>query len=414
MSAARSGREALASRPVPAAAELPSPARVLPGDLTRAGLSGLRARPLRAALSALGIAIGIAAMVAVLGISTVSRAGLLAQIHRLGTNLLTAAPGQTLFGEDAKLPIESVAMTGRIHGVTSVSAVGTVPGATVRRTDRIDPAETGGIAVSAARLDLLSTLEGRVGSGAYLSTATERYPAVVLGAVAADRLGIDEAGRNVYIAGRWFTVVGILDTLRLAPEIDRSALIGWDMAEELGFDGHPTTLYERSTDATVSSVRDVLAATVNPEHPDQVEVSRPSDALTAQLAAKSAFNGLFLGLGAVALLVGGVGVANIMVISVLERRQEIGLRRALGATRRQIRLQFVTESVTLSLLGGLAGVALGLAVSLTYATYRAWPLVLPGEAIAGGVAAAVLVGAAAGVYPARRAARLTPTQALSM
>jgi putative ABC transport system permease protein len=307
-----------------------------------------------------------------------------------------------------------VSMTGRIPGVTSVSAVGTVPGATVRRTDKIDPAETGGIAVSAARLDLLSTLDGKVRSGAYLSAATERYPAVVLGAVAADRLGIDQAGRNVFIAGRWFTVIGILDTLRLAPEIDRSALIGWDMAEKLTFDGHPTTIYERSTDATVSSVWKVLAATVDPEHPDQVQVSRPSDALTAQLAAKSAFNALFLGLGAVALLVGGVGVANIMVIAVLERRQEIGLRRALGATRRQIRLQFLTESVTLSLLGGLAGVILGLATSLGYAAYLGWPLTLPAEAIAGGVVAAVLVGAAAGLYPARRAARLTPTQALSM
>jgi putative ABC transport system permease protein len=374
----------------------------------------LRARPLRAALSALGIAIGIAAMVAVLGISAVSRAGLLAQIHRLGTNLLTAAPGQTLFGQDAELPTTAVPMVSRIPGVTSVSAVGVVDHATVRRTDRIDPDETGGIAVSAARLDLLRTLGGRVRSGTYLTAATTRYPAVVLGAVAADRLGIDRAGAGVYIAGRWFTVVGVLDSLRLAPDIDRSALIGWDMATHLGFDGHPTTIYERSTDTTVSSVWNVLGATVNPEHPDQVKVSRPSDALTAQLAAKSAFNALFLGLGAVALLVGGVGVANIMVISVLERRQEIGLRRALGATRRQIRLQFLTESVTLSLLGGLAGVLLGLTTSLAYAAYRGWPLVLPAEALAGGVLAAVTIGAAAGLYPARRAARLTPTQALAL
>jgi putative ABC transport system permease protein len=393
---------------------LPAPARSRSGDLAKAGLSGLRARPLRAGLSALGIAIGIAAMVSVLGISAVSRAGLLAQIHQLGTNLLTAAPGQTMFGENATLPAESVAMTGRIAGVTSVSAVGTVPHATVRRTDKIDPAETGGIAVSAARLDLLSTLGGSVRSGAYLNSGTSQYPSVVLGAVAADRLGIDRAGQRVYIAGRWFTVVGVLNSLRLAPEIDRSALIGWDMAAKVGFDGHPTTVYERSTDATVSSVYGLLAATVNPEHPDQVEVSRPSDALTAQLAAKSAFNTLFLGLGAVALLVGGVGVANIMVISVLERRQEIGLRRALGATRRQIRLQFLTESVSLSLLGGLAGVVLGLATSLGYAAYRGWPLALPGAAIAGGVLAAIVVGAAAGVYPARRAARLTPTQALAV
>ncbi|MGI5226018.1 ABC transporter permease [Actinoallomurus sp. CA-142502] len=404
----------LAFRDGAGATPLPPPARSRSADLVKAGLGGLRARPLRAALSALGIAIGIAAMVSVLGISAVSRAGLLAQIHRLGTNLLTAAPGQTLFGDSASLPAEAVPMVSRIPGATSVSAVGTVPGATVRRTDRIDPAETNGIAVCASRLDLLATLGGRVRSGAYLSPATERYPAVVLGAVAADRLGIDRAGRSVYIAGRWFTVVGILDSLRLAPEIDRSALIGWDMATALDFDGHPTMIYERSADDAVSSVWSVLAATINPQDPEQVQVSRPSDALTAQLAAKSAFNTLFLGLGAVALLVGGVGVANIMVISVLERRQEIGLRRALGATRRQIRLQFLTESVTLSLLGGLAGVLLGLATSLTYATYRGWPLALPVQALSGGVLAAVLVGAAAGLYPARRAARLTPTQALAM
>jgi putative ABC transport system permease protein len=393
---------------------LPVPARSHSGDLVRAGLGGLRARPLRAALSALGIAIGIAAMVAVLGISAVSRAGLLAQIHRLGTNLLTAAPGQTLFGDAASLPASAVPMVGRIPGVTSVSAVGTVPKATVRRTDRIDPAETGGITVSAARPDLLTTLGGRVRSGTYLSAGTSRYPAVVLGAVAAERLGIDRAGQGVYIAGRWFTVIGVLDSLPLAPEIDRSALIGWDMASSLGFDGHPTTIYERSTDDAVSSVWSVLAGTVDPQNPEQVKVSRPSDALTAQLAAKSAFNALFLGLGAVALLVGGVGVANIMVISVLERRQEIGLRRALGATKRQIRLQFLTESVTLSLLGGLAGVLLGVTTSLVYAAYRGWPLTLPAEALSAGVLAAVLVGAAAGLYPARRAARLPPTQALAM
>jgi putative ABC transport system permease protein len=291
-----------------------------------------------------------------------------------------------------------------------------VPNATVRRTDKIDLAVTSGITVQATRLDLLATLGGEgehLKSGAFLNAATARYPAVVLGSVAADRLGVAHAGEQVFIGGRWFTVAGVLNTLPLAPEIDRSALIGWSYAATLGFDGHPTSVYERSTDAAVASVRSVLAATVSPEHPDEVEVSRPSDALTAQLAAKSAFNGLFLGLGAVALLVGGVGIANIMVISVLERRQEIGLRRALGATRRQIRFQFLTESVTLSLLGGLIGVLLGLTASLGYALFRGWPLVLPAEAIAGGAAAAVVIGAVAGLYPARRAALLPPTEALA-
>jgi putative ABC transport system permease protein len=393
---------------------LPEMTRMHSRDLKTVGVAGLRGRPMRAALSGLGIAIGIAAMVAVLGISTASRAGLMAQIQQLGTNLLTVTPGQSLFGDDAHLPDEAPGMISQISGVTSVSAVGQVSGASVRRTDKIDPNRTGGVAVQAAQLDLLDNLGGQVRTGVWLNAATNRYPTVVLGAVAADRLGVDGSAEQVYIAGQWFTVLGVLNPIALAPEIDRSALLGWPAAEEfLGFDGHPTTIYERSDDESVSDVRAVLAATASPEHPEQVTVSRPSDALTAQLAAASAFNSLFLGLGAVALLVGGVGIANIMVISVLERRQEIGLRRALGATRGHIRMQFLTESVLLSLLGGITGVALGLVVTLSYAVYRDWPVVLPTQALAGGVFAAIAVGAVAGLYPARRAARLSPTQALA-
>lgn len=398
---------------------LPSPARLGAGTLLRVGLSGLRGRPLRAALSGLGIAIGIAALAAVLGISTVSKAGLLKQINALGTNMLTVGPGQDLFGHAAHLPVSAIGMVQRIPGVTSATAVGTVSSATVRRTDKIDISETNGIAVLAARTDLLGTLDSGgngpvLKTGTFLNEATGQYPAVVLGKLAADRLGVYEVGDQVYIGGRWFTVVGVLNSLPLAPEIDRAALVGWPYAtSRLGFDGYPTTIYERSTDSTVASVRSVLAATVNPQHPDEVTISRPSDALTAQLAAKATFNALFVGLGAVALLVGGVGIANIMVISVLERRQEIGLRRALGATRGQIRLQFLTESVALSGLGGIAGLLLGVGVSLGYALYRHWPLVLPGQAIAGGVAASVVIGALAGLYPARRAAALPPTEALA-
>ncbi|HST83820.1 MAG TPA: ABC transporter permease [Kineosporiaceae bacterium] len=406
--------------PLPAATRLPG------RDLGAVGLAGLRGRPLRAALSALGIAIGIAAMVAVLGISTASRAGLLAQIRSLGTNLLTVTPGQSMFGDEAYLPVAAPGMISRIPGVNAVSAVGVVADATVRRTDAIDPDDSGGIGVLAAQEDLVTTLGGSLQAGTWLNAATAQYPAVVLGSVAAERLGIDrtdldnaaaaggDGNRRVFLGGRWFTVIGILNSLPLAPDIDRSVLIGWPVAEQLlGFNGHPTTIYERSDDDAVEAVRSVLAATVDPENPDQVGVSQPSDALTAQLAAGSAFDSLFLGLGAVALLVGGVGIANIMVISVLERRQEIGLRRALGATRRHIRLQFLTESVLLSMLGGVVGVALGLSVTLSYAAYRDWPLVLPTTVLIGGVLIAVLIGAVAGLYPARRAARLAPTEALA-
>ncbi|GAA4190798.1 ABC transporter permease [Microbispora amethystogenes] len=389
------------------------PARLGPSDVLRTGVAGLRTRPARVILSALGIAIGIATMIAVLGVSASSREELLRRLDRLGTNLLTVSPGHTLFGEQAKLPEEALRMVRRIGPVRTASATGVV-GTTIRRTDRIPEAVTGGIAVQAATSGLLATLEGRVTAGAWLNAATETRPAVVLGAKAAERLGVTRTGVRVWMGERWFTVVGILGPMPLAPEIERSALVGFPAAADyLGFDGHPTTIYERSTEESVEAVRAVLPRTVNPENPEEVTVSRPSDALAARAAAASAFTGLLLGLGAVALLVGGVGVANTMVISVLERRREIGLRRSLGATRGQVRLQFLTESLLLSALGGLAGTVLGGLATTAYALARGWPPVVPPWAFAGAAGAALVIGTIAGLYPAMRAARLPPTAALS-
>ncbi|HEU5031637.1 MAG TPA: ABC transporter permease [Spirillospora sp.] len=389
------------------------PARLGPRDVMRVGLAGLRTRPARAVLSALGIAIGIATMVAVIGISSSSKEDLLRRLDRLGTNLLTAKPGSTLFGDQAELPETAPEMVRRIGPVTGVGATGAVD-ATVRRTDRIPVEVTQGIAVQAASPDLLATLGTGTASGRWLNAATERYPGMVLGSEAARRLGVDRAGGRVFAGGRWFVVLGVLRPAELAPEIDRSALVGWDAAERyLGFDGHPTTVYERSTDASVNDVRDVLARTVNPEHPEEVDVARPSDALRAKAEAAGAFTGLLLGLGAVALLVGGVGVANTMVVSVLERRREIGLRRSLGATRGQVRTQFLAESLLLSASGGAAGVLLGAAVTAGFAAARGWPPVLPAWAPAGALGATLLIGTVAGLYPAVRAARLSPTVALA-
>ncbi|MEV6345090.1 ABC transporter permease [Actinoplanes sp. NPDC051851] len=387
------------------------PARLGLMDLLRLGGMGLRTRPLRAVLSALGIAIGIAAMVAVVGISTSSQANLDRYLAALGTNLLTVSPGNTMFGEAATLPDEALSMIKRIGPVYAATAVGTVTDTAVYRTDRIPKGESGGLALQAAQLDLLSTVGGSMASGTWLNKATERYPAVVLGATAAQRLG---AVPSVYIGGRWYTVVGVLNPVPLAPELDTAVLIGWDAAKSyLGFDGHATTVYTRSTESRVEAVRAVLAATANPAGPDEVEVSKPSDALAPKRAATAAFNSLLLGLGAVALLVGGIGVANTMVISVLERRAEIGLRRSLGATRGQIRTQFVAESLLLSLVGGIGGVLGGFVVTGSYATTQNWPTVVPAWAIGGGLLATLVVGAIAGLYPAVRAARLSPTEALA-
>ncbi|GAB3696048.1 ABC transporter permease [Actinocorallia lasiicapitis] len=387
------------------------PARLRPSDTLRTGASGLRSRPVRVVLSALGIAIGIAAMVSVIGISASSKEELLRRLDRLGTNLLTVTAGRSVFGDDSQLPEGAVDMVARIRPVLNAAGTGDT-GQTVRRTDRIDEDVTGGLAVLAATPGLLKTLDAKVAKGSFLNAAG--YPEVVLGAKAAERLGIARTGVRVWIGGRWFTVSGVLDPIELAPEIDRSVLVGWDAARRhLDFDGHPTTIYERSTDASVQAVGGVLARTVNPENPEEVTVSRPSDALQAKAEASGAFTGLLLGLGAVALLVGGVGVANTMVISVLERRKEIGLRRSLGATRGQVRVQFLAESLMLSALGGTAGALLGSVATFCYASWKGWPPVVPVWALAGGVAATLVIGTVAGLYPAMRAARLSPTVALT-
>jgi putative ABC transport system permease protein len=383
-------------------------------DLARIGGAGLRARRLRSGLTALGIAIGIAAMMAVLGISESSRADLLATLDRLGTNLLTVSAGKSLFGDDSALPEVAPGMVGRIAPVENVSAVEAVR-VSIRRTDLIPASETGGISVLAADRSLVATLGGRVASGRALDAATERYPTVVLGSVAAQRLGIPTVGNDslVFIGGHWFSVIGILDPLPLSPEIDRAALIGLPIAKEL-FDavGSPTMIYVRAADMAINDVRAVLAATANPANPEEVTVSRPSDAVAARAAAASSFTALFLGLGAVALLVGGLGIANVMLMAALERRSEIGLRRALGATRGHIVGQFLTEALLLAGTGGLIGVGLGSAVSVAYANSQGWLVSLPLVGIVGGVGMAVLIGAVAGIYPAIRAALTPPTDAL--
>ncbi|MFI6780826.1 ABC transporter permease [Micromonospora sp. NPDC050276] len=390
--------------------------RLAPTDVLRLGLLGLTTRRMRAVLSALGISIGIATLVVVVGIPASSQRDLMNQLSALGTNLLRAEPVPDQ-NPPALLPEDAAAMASRIGPVEMASAVANTHTA-VRRNDLLDRYDTSGLSVLAARPDLLETVNGRIRSGRALDAGASGLPTVVLGYVAASRLGFATVDPRqppqVFIGERWFTVIGILEPLPLSPDLDRSVLVGWDAAKAmLGFDGHPTVLYLRAREDALEDVRAVLPATLNPQLPGLVQVSRPSDALAAKRATENSFSGLFLGLAAVALLVGGIGVANTMVISVLERRREIGLRRALGANRGQIRVQFLTESVLLSVLGGAAGAVLGVLATIGYASYQGWPPTIPLTAVLGGIVGALLVGVIAGVYPSIRAARLTPTEALS-
>lgn len=391
-----------------------APSRLRLSETARVSLGSLAARRLRSALSALGIAIGIASLVAVLGLSDSSKSALLDQIGALGTNLLTIEAGSGFGAGDAALPETSVATVSRVPTVEATSAVYTVD-AGVYRNDLVPADLTGGISVYGTDPGLLAALNGEIALGSFLTEATREHPAAVVGAVAAERLGIRNLDRPVrlYIGDRWVEVAGVLEPFALAANLDRAVLMG-DRAAERYYDTElaPATVYVRVDEDHIDATRDVLAATVDPENPEEAEISRPSDLLEARSAAESSFTSLFLGLGAVALLVGGIGVANVMVIGVIERRGEIGLRRAIGATRAHIRRQFFTEALTLATMGGTAGVLLGVAVTYGYSLAQGWRVIIPPIAVIGGFAAAVAIGVIAGLYPAVRASRVSPTEAL--
>jgi putative ABC transport system permease protein len=391
-----------------------APKSLSPGDLLRVASVGLRTRRLRAALSSLGIAIGVAAIVAVLGLSSSSSAAVIAEIGQLGTNLLKVTNGQTDFGKTAELPYAAPARIARIGPVIETQFTGTTS-ASAYRTPLIPSVNTNAIGVVASSLHLPKALGTTLFAGSYLNAANTHLPVAVLGAQAAQHLGIDRVvpGERIWVGNQWFYVIGILNPSVLAPEIDSDVMVGFPAAEKyLGFDGHPGTIYVRTNPDYVTAVDAVLAAAANPENPSNVDVSQTSAALQAQADTKNAFNDLFLGLGAVALLVGAVGVANIMVISVLERRSEIGLRRSLGATRGHIRIQFLSEAILLSTLGGAVGVGAGTLATVIFASVKGWMVDVPPLAWAGGFTAALFIGAVAGLLPALRAARLSPTEAL--
>ena len=387
-------------------------ARLRAGDAIATGTHGLHSRKGRTLLTTIGIAIGIASIIAVVGISSSSKADLIAQIDRLGTNLLQIQAGDSLFGESAKLPEPSPAMVRRVGPVDQASSVSEL-NTSVQRNEYTN--DNNGIDVLAAETDVFETIEAELEHGRLFDDETATLPTVVLGTVAAERLGIStlSGAPTVQIGGRTFAVIGILEPLPLNPDIDRAVLIGNAAAElHLGADVIPTTIYLRSDPEQVEAVRAVLPRTVNPSNPNEVNVSRPSDALEARAEVDKNLQNLLLGLGTVALIVGGVGVANVMIISVLERRSEIGLRRALGAKRTHIATQFILESAALATLGGIIGSVLGAAVTIVYANQRNWQTDIPANALVLGVTATLALGALAGLYPAVRAARLDPAEAV--
>jgi putative ABC transport system permease protein len=389
--------------------------RVPARELIGTALQAFRTRRLRAALSALGIAIGIGAIVAVVGVSSSSEANLLAEINALGTNLLTVSPGQSFIGQQQALPDTAVAMIGHMPDVLNDAAVYQVPNTNVYRTPAVPSQQTGGIGVDAAGENLPQVMGTQMLSGRFLGAVAGRYPEAVLGYLAAQVLQITQVGGKlmIYVGHTWFQVIGIMNSAALDSSLDNEVFISLPVARRLfQVQPNPSTIYVRANQNDVVGVDNLLAATADPQDSAGVQVSRPSDALQARAAAKGQFTTLLVGLGAVALLVGAIGIANIMVISVLERRGEIGLRRALGATRRHISTQFLTESSLLAVFGGIAGLILGAGATWVYSQTRHEPFVMPLYALIAAPAVGLLIGAIAGLYPAVKAARLSPTEAL--
>ena len=383
-------------------------------DLFFVALYGVKARRGRAAMTSIGIGIGIAAIVAVTGISSSGKADLLATPESFGTNLIKASPQAGFFGSQESLPEGVVGMVERIGPVEEVTSTSRA-NLLVRRTNFISEYEGGGISTVVTSNELLEVIGGNLSEGRFIEGDLSDVPVTVLGAVSAERLGIKSIypPAKILIDDQWFGVIGILEELTIHPDLDRSVFIGYGVAKTLfDIDSEPTTLYLRANPDYVEDVVDVLAPSMNPENPDQVEVSRPSDALEAQQAAEAAFTNLLLGLGSVALLVGGVAIANVMVMSVLERRMEIGVRRSLGATRKEIRSQFLLESTILSGIGGVVGVLLGVGITFGYTNYTNIVFSIPFWQIFGAVVLALVIGAISGMYPAIKASKIQPAEAV--
>lgn len=386
-------------------------------DIVELGVHRIRTRPLRAILSALGISIGIATMVAVIGIPASSQQALDDKMESLGTNILkVTSSASSSSAKTLPLPAAAPIMIKEIGPVTQVSAVGEVL-QPLLVNDVIPQGAAINTNVYASDSTLLATVNGSLDQGRFPVAGEPALPEVALGSTAAKRMGIsslDARPQMLWLSGRWVALVGILSPTPLAPEIENSALVSFAFAEkELGYQGNPSMIFLRAPAASIPDVRKVLARTTNPAKPSAADIGNPSDALAARNLAQATFSLLFLGLAGIALIVGGIGVANTMIISVLERRKEIGLRRALGATKAGILSQFFTESLVLCALGGVAGVVLGIASIAFYSLAQGWPIVVPPMSVVLGLVSAMVIGIVTGVYPATRAAKLPPTEALA-
>lgn len=386
-------------------------------DLLHSAWIGATGRRSRTVLAALGIALGIAAYVALSGIAASNQSALLARLDALGANLQVVTPGQDAARQPIPLPQYAPRTLARQPQVERVGVFDTTPeNVRIFKNELVPKSNGNALALSVMRPGALDALGASLTQGHGIDADNEHLPVAVLGSEAAYRLGVTGVGDRVLIDDAWYGVVGILDPVPQARSFDSSVIIGSKYAKAHYPDqaktiGRISAIYVRTKPGDAEALRRMLAHAANLTG-SGVSVNASADLSEARNTTDDSLTTLGLMIGVIALAVGGMSIANMMIVTVMERRGEIGLRRALGATPGAIRMQFVTEAAMLSAFGGLAGIGIGAGTAMAVAVSAHQPMALDWGSLPLAWCAAVLVGILAGIYPASRAARLTPTEAL--
>jgi putative ABC transport system permease protein len=389
-------------------------------DLVSVAIGGLLARKVRTLLLLMGPVIGVAAIVAAVGLTDSAKGDLKRKVAQLGTNLITATAASSFGSQKPKLPADAVKRAEQVDTVEKVSAVVQLTDITVSPYEKARKKyETTPIPVLAADTRLPYVLEVPMVSGRWISRADAQLASrsVVIGSGLANEIGyLPGENRTIDLAGRQYGVIGILGKVELDPTLDNAAFIPFAAADDdfVKEDIKPTKLYVRSADGTEQATADTLRTAISLGGPDEVGTEIQAEAL--QLAAQSdkQLQLIVASMGLLAIIVGGIGIANVMSISVIQRSTEIGIRRALGHTRRTIAQQFLLEAMVVGFLGGILGVVVGALAILIGVWISGWVFVLQRWIPPAGIILAMVVSIVAGLYPARRAAKLEPLETLRL
>jgi putative ABC transport system permease protein len=388
-------------------------------ELLGVAWNGLSARKIRTALIMLGPIVGVAAMVGAVGLTESAKGDLKAKLAALGTNLITVEAGGTFGQQNPTMPKDAVHRVKQLQSVTRASAVGEVSGVlTIPHAGAEKYYEAFPVPVLAADDALPGALEVKMQSGRWLreSDRLNHARAAVIGEGLAKEYGVIPGEiRTLRLNNVDYGIVGVLSSVALDPSLDNAVFVTqWGAKHDFGTEGKPTKLYVRAATGETEATSKAIPTAINLGGPDQVSTKIPSDALAASAQADETLQQTAVFAGILALAVGGIGIANVMSISVIQRSTEIGIRRALGHTRSTIALQFLLEALFIGILGGLAGVFVGVAVVYLVSAFAGWTVVIDYGRMPLWVGLAVGVSVAAGLYPSGKAARLEPLETLRL